>query len=235
MERARFLTTRWSVVVRAGSSGPEAREALEVLCATYWWPLYAFLRRRGLDAARAEDVVQDFLAELVASDRLAHVAADRGRFRGWLLAALKFHLGHERERERTHKRGGAVRFVSLDAQTADARWQLASRSELDPERTFEREYALATLDAALLRLERNCAAEGKADLFAALRPTLVGEPAPETLRALGERLGLSESAVKAAAHRLRASWRECLREEIAATLDDPRDADDELRAMLESL
>lgn len=235
MERARFLTTRWSVVVRAGRPGPEAREALEVLCATYWWPLYAFLRRRGLDAQHSEDVVQDFFAELLASERLTHVATDRGRFRGWLLAALKFHLGHEREREQTQRRGGAARIVSLDAETADVRWKLASTSELDPERTFEREYALATLEAALQRLEARCVAEDKTELFAALRPTLVGEPAPESLRELGERLGMSEGAVKAAAHRLRASWRECLRDEVAATLDDPRDADDELRAMLAAL
>lgn len=231
-----FLTTRWSVVARAASpSAPEARAALEDLCRAYWWPLYAFLRRRGTDGDRAADLVQGLFAELIEKGRLAQADGDRGRFRGFLLAALKYHVGHEDERERAAKRGGGAAHVALDVAEADRRWRLAGAEGLDPERTFERAWAISVLDAALLRLERRTAREGKSALFAALKPFLAAEPEAESLRAIAANLGSSEGAVKVAAHRLRQAWREEIRAEIASTLDDLRDVDDELQRLFAAL
>ncbi|MCY2959956.1 MAG: sigma-70 family RNA polymerase sigma factor [Planctomycetota bacterium] len=231
-----FLTTRWSLVARAASAQePEARGALEELSKTYWWPLYAYLRRRGIDGERAADLVQGLFAELIEKGRLAQADGDRGRFRGWLLAALKYHVSHEDERERSAKRGGRARHVPLDPADADRRWQLASAGELDPERTFERAWALSVLDAALVRLERRMEREGKTKLFAALKPFLAAETDAANLRSIAESLGSTEGAVKVAAHRLRQAWREEIRAEIASTLDDVRDLDDEVRGLFAAL
>ncbi len=231
-----FLTTRWSVVARAGStSAPEARVALEDLCRAYWWPLYAFLRRRGIDGERAADLVQGLFTELIEKGRLAQADSERGRFRGWLLAALKYHVGHEDERERAAKRGGGARHVPLDVEEADRRWRLASASDLDPERTFERAWALAVLDSGLARLERRMEREGKSALFAALKPFLTAEPDAASLRAIADSLSSTEGAVKVAAHRLRGAWRDEIRAEIASTLDDVRDLDDEVRRLFAAL
>lgn len=231
-----FLTTRWSLVARATSpNAPEACGALEDLCRTYWWPLYAYLRRRGIDGERAADLVQGLFAELIEKGRLAQADGERGRFRGWLLSALKYHVSHEDERERAAKRGGGARHVPLDPADADRRWQIASTGELDPERTFERAWALSVLDAALVRLERRMEREGKLALFAALKPFLAAEPEAGNLRSIAESLGSTEGAVKVAAHRLRQAWREEIRAEIASTLDDVRDLDDEVRGLFAAL
>jgi RNA polymerase sigma-70 factor (ECF subfamily) len=231
-----FLTTRWSLVARAASPAqPEARAALEDLCKAYWWPLYAYLRRRGVDGERAADLVQGLFAELIEKGRLAQAEQQRGRFRGWLLAALKFHASHAAEHERAEKRGGGARAIPLDAEVADRRWRLANASELDPERTFERAWAVSVLDAALVRLQTRCAAEGKAELLAALKPALTGDPDAEALRSIAARLGMTEGAVKVATHRLRQAWREAVRAEVASTLDDLRDLDDEIAALFAAL
>jgi RNA polymerase sigma-70 factor (ECF subfamily) len=231
-----FLTTRWSLVARAASPhAPEARGALEDLCHAYWWPLYAYLRRRGVEGERAADLVQGLFAELLEKGRLADADGERGRFRGFLLAALKFHLAHADEKERAEKRGGAAQHVPLDPDEADRRWNLASRSELDPERTFERAWALAVLDAALARLERRMEREGKSRLFAALRPFLTADPDAVSLREIAAALGSTEGAVKVAAHRLRQAWRDEIRAEVASTLDDLCELDDEVRRLFASL
>ena len=231
-----FLTTRWSLVARAASPhAPEARGALEDLCRAYWWPLYAYLRRRGIHGERAADLVQGLFADLIEKGRLAQADGERGRFRGWLLAALKFHVSHENERDRAVKRGGGALHVPLDTGEADRRWQLASSTGLDGERTFERAWALAVLDAALLRLEQRMEREGKSVLFSALKPFLTAEPDAASLRTIAQMLGSTEGAVRIAAHRVRQAWREEIRAEIASTLDDVRDLDDEVRALFSAL
>lgn len=236
MTGSSFLTTRWSLVARAASPhAPEARGALEDLCRAYWWPLYAYLRRRGIDGERAADLVQGLFAELIEKGRLAQADGERGRFRGWLLAALKYHVGHEDERDRAAKRGGGALHVPLDAGEADRRWQLASATELDAERTFERAWALSVLDAALARLELRMEREGKTALFSALKPFLTAEPDAAGLRTIAQTLASSEGAVKIAAHRVRQAWREEIRAEIASTLDDVRDLDDEVRGLFAAL
>ncbi len=231
-----FLTTRWSLVARAASpEAPEARAALDELCRAYWWPLYAYLRRRGIDGERASDLVQGLFAELIEKGRLAHAELGRGRFRGWLLGAMKFHLGHEVEHGRTSKRGGDIVHVPLDPVEADKRWQLASTSELDPERTFERAWAIAVLDAALARLEIEMQTAGKAELFARLKPFLTSDPESASLRSIAADLSSTEGAVRVAAHRMRTSWRAAIRAEVASTLDDLRDLDDEVRDLFAAL
>ncbi len=235
-----FFTTRWSVVARAASpDAPEAHAALEVLCRAYWWPLYAYARRRGFAADRAADLVQGLFAELIEKGRFAQVEAGRGRFRSWLLGAMKFHIGHDVERDLSVKRGGGFEHVALDAAAADTRWQVACTSELDPERTFERAWALSVLDAALVRLERKMQTEGKADLFARLKPFLAAEPDADGLRAVALELRSTEGAVRVAAHRMRTAWRAAIRAairaEIASTIDDVRDLDDEVRDLFSAL
>lgn len=219
----------------ASPHAPEARGALEDLCRAYWWPLYAYLRRRGIHGERAADLVQGLFADLIEKGRLAQADGERGRFRGWLLAALKFHVSHENERDRAVKRGGGALHVPLDTGEADRRWQLASSTGLDAERTFERAWALAVLDAALLRLEQRMEREGKSVLFSALKPFLTAEPDAASLRTIAQMLGSTEGAVRIAAHRVRQAWREEIRAEIASTLDDVRDLDDEVRALFSAL
>lgn len=231
-----FLTTRWSVVARAASpDAPEARAALEDLCRAYWWPLYAYARRRGFAADNAADLVQGLFAELIEKGRFAQAEAGRGRFRSWLLGAMKFHIGHDLERDQSVKRGGGFEHVALDSASADARWQVACASELDPERTFERAWALSVLDAALVRLELKMQAEGKADLFARLKPFLAAEPDADGLRAIAHDMRSTEGAVRVAAHRMRTAWRAAIRAEIASTIDDVRDLDDEVRDLFSAL
>jgi RNA polymerase sigma-70 factor (ECF subfamily) len=231
-----FLTTRWSLIARATSpDAPKARAALEDLCRAYWWPLYAYLRRRGIDGDRAADLVQGLFADVIEKGRLEHVDAERGRFRGWLLSAMKFHLGHELEREGAVKRGGGVHHVSIDSGVADRRWQLAAKGHMDPERTFERAWALSVLDAALVRLESRMEREGKTALFAQLKPFLAAEPDAASLRSIAAALGSTEGAVRVAAHRVRQAWRESIRAEVASTIDDVRDLDDEVRGLFAAL
>ncbi|MBL8861020.1 MAG: sigma-70 family RNA polymerase sigma factor [Planctomycetes bacterium] len=233
---AAFLTTRWSLVQRAASPrSAEARGALEDLCRAYWWPLYAYLRRRGVEGERAADLVQGLFVELLEKGRLADADGERGRFRAFLLGALKFHVAHADEKERALKRGGSTRHLPLDPAEADRRWRLASASELDPERTFERAWALSVLDAALARLEARMEREGKAQLFSALRPFLAADPDAGSLQEIATGLGTSAGALKVAAHRVRQAWREEIRAEIASTLDDVRDLDDEVRGLFAAL
>jgi len=230
-EQSAFGSTRWSLVARAADPGAaEARAALAELCQAYWWPLYAYLRRIGLGADDAADTVQGFFAELIEKRSFARADPARGRFRGWLLAALKHHLSHERERQRAEKRGGRARILALDPHDADRRWGELARDDQDPEHLYERAWALAVIANALCTLRAAYARAGKEERFAALEPVLLGG-AEHRLDEIGHRLGLSPSAVKSAAHRLRQDLRAAIRTELASTLDDRRDLEDELRIL----
>jgi len=233
-----FVSTRWSVVALAASAdSTEARAALEELCRAYWWPLYAYLRRRGLSGEDAADTVQGLFAEIIAKGRLAQADPHRGRFRSWLLSALKFHLSHERDRNAAQKRGGGRGFVAVDETEAERRWELLDHREQSPERLFERAWAIAVLDRALTALDAAYAEEGQSELLAALKPSLLYAPGPEDLRTIAGRLGLSVSAVKSAAFRLRKALREAIRSEVASLLatDGKSTLDEEVRAMLAAL
>ncbi len=227
-----FATTHWTVVVAAGQRHtPQSDHALEELCRTYWFPLYAYVRRRGHSKEDAEDLTQTFFVRFLGKNYFAGLSAERGRFRAYLLAALKHFLANEWDKAQRQKRGGGASPLPLDWQTADSQFQIAATAAPSPEQAFDREWALALLTRVIERLRAECAAENHDQLFAVLKPFLtVGKsaiPYPQAAAALG----LSEGAARTTVHRLRRRYREVLRDEIAQTLSDPANVADELQAL----
>jgi RNA polymerase sigma factor (sigma-70 family) len=232
----RFATTHWSLIARArGAAAPEAREALASLCRAYWYPLYAFIRRRGASADEAQDLTQEFFARLLEKDFLAAVDPGKGRFRAFLLAACKHFLANERDRARARKRGGGRPLLSLDLQDAEGRYLLEPAHGLTPEKLFERRWALTLLDQMLARLRGEYQGAGKGRVFDGLKNSLTAGEATTPYPQLAAELGMSEGAVKVAAHRLRRRYRQLLRDEIARTVRDPAGVDDEVRDLFAAL
>jgi RNA polymerase sigma-70 factor (ECF subfamily) len=230
-----FATTRWTLVRAARDvSAPEAREALAYLCAVYWYPLYAFIRRRGYDAADAQDLTQGLFARLLEKDGLASADHDKGRFRSFLLAACRHYLSNERDRARARKRGGGRPPLSIDLAAGEQRYRCEPGHDETPERLFERRWALALLERVLARLRREHEDAGKVRLFEVLKGHLSGEDARPHAASAAE-LGLSEGAVKVAVHRLRRRYRELLHEEIGHTVAGPEEAEDEVRDLFAAL
>jgi len=227
-----FATTHWTVVLAAGKRHtPQSDDALEELCRTYWFPLYAFVRRRGYSKEDAEDLTQDFFACFLAKNYLVGLSAERGRFRAFLLASLKHFLANEWDKSQRQKRGGGATLLSLDWQTADTQFQIAATNEPSPEQAYDREWALALLACVIERLRAECAAENNGRLFEALKPFLtVGKNAIPYPQAAVE-LGISEGAARTAVHRLRRRYRAVLRDEIAQTLSDPANVAEEMQAL----
>lgn len=235
-----FGTTRWTLVAAAGKQAtPEARRALSELCGLYWYPVYAFVRRRGYSADEAPDLTQGFFARLIEKNDLADADRTRGRFRSWLLASVKHFLANEWDRATAQKRGGgrAVFSLDIDADDAEGRYKREPSHQLTPERIFDRRWALTTLEQTLAALELECGSEGKAELFTALRPTLTADATGDVTpyRDVADRLGMTEGAVKIAAHRLRRQYRDLLRQSIAETVERPEDVDDEIRDLFAAL
>ena len=232
----KFSTTRWSLIiaVKQGTT-PEAREALSTLCTLYWYPLYAFTRRQGRGPEDARDLVQGFFTRLLEKNDLATVDRQRGRFRTWLLASLKHYLANEWDRERTQKRGGGLTPLSINAETAEGLYQHEPSHDLTPEKLYERRWALTLLERVLSTLEQDCARLNRQALFEKLRGTLTGDVGQARYAEVAEALGMSEMAVKVAAHRLRVRYGELLQAEIAQTVEQPGDIDDEIRLLLLSL
>ena len=228
-----FTATHWSqVVAAADASSPRAAEALAQLCGTYWYPLYVFIRRQGIDAEEAQDLTQAFFARLLKKNFIAAAAEEKGRFRSFLLVALKRFLINEREHNQAQKRGGGQPLISLDDTEAEGRYRLEPADELTADRIYERRWAVALLDQVMLGLRREYAAEGREEWFDALKLFLYDEKSPVSQAGIGRRFGVSESAVKSAVHRLRTLYRERLREEVANTVANPSEIDDELRHLL---
>ena len=233
---APFPTTRWSRVVAAGDpANPAAREALAGLCAAYWYPLYAFVRRKGHPPDEAADLVQGTFVNLLDRQGLASVAPERGRFRSYLMAVCAHHLADCRDRDRAARRGGGRVAVPFDRLAAEGRYAAEPVDGMTPERLFERRWATGLLETAVARLEAEAEAADKAALVSRLLPTLTGGRVAVPLAALAAGLGMTEGAVKTAASRLRRRYGEILREEIARTLDDPADVEDEVRALFAAL
>lgn len=227
-----FATTHWTVVIAAGQRHtPQSDHALEELCRTYWFPLYAYVRRRGYAKADAEDLVQAFFARFLAKNYLAGLSEERGRFRAFLLAALKNFLINEWKHASRQKRGGGMVNLSLDWETADTKFQVAATAEPSPDQAFDREWALALLAKVIERLEAECVADGKGDLFAQLKVFLAAGKGETAQSEVARALGMEEGAVRVAVHRLRKRYRQLLRQEIAHTLSDPALVDEELRAL----
>ena len=231
-----FATTRWTQVVAAGrGASPDAERALAALCQAYWYPLYAYVRRRVRSREDAEDLTQAFFARFLERNPLGGLSADRGRFRAFLLAALQNFLSNERDRSGRMKRGGCVPHLSLDWSAADSRYGLEVPDPADPEREFDRAWAVSLLEQVVGRLRSECDGSGRAGLFEVARGYLMlGEEAIPHADA-ARRLGMEEGAFRVAVHRLRKRYRELLREELAWTLADPSQVDDELRALQQAL
>jgi len=226
-----FRTTRWSEIQAAGSGSPaSARAALESLCAAYGYPLYAFLRRDGHDVEAARDLVQGFFASFLARDDLARITPEGGRFRSYLLGGLRHFVSNERERERALKRGGGVTPLSLDTlvESAEERYAVEPADDENPERLYERRFAVAVLEATLARLAEEEERAGRGDTFAAMRPFLTGDPPAAGYTEVALALGKTAGALKVAAHRLRKRFRAALLEEVARHVERPQDVEDEL-------
>ena len=231
-----FAATRWSVVLVAGHrSSPDSRRALASLCEVYWYPLYAYVRRRVDDVHDAHDLTQAFFAELLAKNYVGSAKAERGRFRAFLLTSLKHFLSKERERARAQKRGGGKAPISLDFESADSRYRLEPAGGLTAEQIYDREWALALLGRILQRLEAESADAGKPEQFEQLKGFLIGEHAGSTYADAAVRLNTTEAAVKMAVTRMRRRYRDLLREEIAETLSGPEDVEDEISKLFATL
>jgi RNA polymerase sigma-70 factor (ECF subfamily) len=234
--QAAFNTTHWSVVLAATrSDSTRARDALARLCQTYWYPLYAYVRRRGYSAPDAQDLTQAFFAQLLARESLTSANPELGKFRSFILTAMKNFLASEWKQGMARKRGGGSQMLSLDWAAAEERFDLEPVTHSSPDKLFEKQWALTVLGDVLNQLEREYQNEGKRDLFAALKQALLGIRESQPYAELAIRLGMSESAVKVTVHRLRKRYRKLIRDEIANTLDDPKDVDNEMRYLFQVL
>lgn len=231
-----FAPTRWTLVLRARGDSPEAHAALSTLCEAYWQPVYQFLRREGRDDDSARELTQEFFARLLARGRIDSVEPGRGRFRSFLLGAVKHFLADLRDRERAAKRGGGKDLRPLDC-GADTKSELPlpDPTGLVPDMFFDREWALALVGRAVAALEAKFAEDNRSHHFQTLKPWLLGDVESFSQSEAARVLGLSESAVKVAIHRLRKRFREMVKQEIAQTVADPAAAREELLYLLEVL
>jgi RNA polymerase sigma factor (sigma-70 family) len=232
MELNRLPTTDWSLIQAAARKcSATARQALETLCRIYWPLVYAYVRRRGLNAVEAEDLTQAFFAELLEKEYLVQATPERGRFRSFLLTACQHFLSKEWAKARARKRRGGQAPLAFDFAAAEKRLSLEPAAGTTPEQEYERQWAVTLLWEVLKRLEDECRQRGRADLFAALKPWLIGEHAGATYAATAEKLAMTPAAAKMAALRLRRRYRELLREAVAQTVTVPEDVDDEIRRL----
>lgn len=219
-------------MLAAGRPGaPEADVALDALCRAYWYPLYAYVRHRGFSREDAEDLVQGFFARFLKRNYLASLSSERGRFRSFMLAALKHFLANEWDRTQRQKRGGGVAPIALDWQGADSRYRIEPADPLSPDKLYDRAWATALLELVIGRLRGESVASGRADFFDAVKEFLAVGKAAIPYADAATRTGLSEGTVRVAVHRLRKRYRELLRIEIAQTLADPAQVEDELRSL----
>jgi len=228
-----FEVTHWSVVVRAGmaDSSPDVFNALSELCNKYWYPVYASVRRRGFSPADAEDLTQGFFARLLERNFLSVADPSKGRFRSFILGAFDYYLSNERQRQRTQKRGGEYKMVSFDAGIAESRYLREPKDQTNPEKIFERKWALTVLSDAISRLTEEYTRSGRSDEFRILQPYLVRDKGEAGYTEAAAALNKSEGTVRVAVHRLRKNYRNMIRAVIAETVADP----DEVQAELEHL
>lgn len=231
-----FPVTHWSIVRAAGQGDSrQSARALEELCRTYWFPLYAYVRRRGYSAHDAQDMTQGFFAAFLARDPFVDLEPERGKFRAFLLACLKHYISNARDHARALKRGGGQAPVSWDTVEAEERFVRTPCEDLTPDRVYERQWALALLDHVLTRLEAEMRAKDKMQLFDCLKGCLTIDRSSLPYADVARQLDMTEGAVKVAVHRLRGRYRELLREEIAHTVDSPELVNDELQALFAAL
>ena len=228
-------STHWSAVLAAGRPGsPQAAAAMEELCRSYWYPLYAYIRRRGYQVEEAQDLTQAFFAGIIENHWLKSADPQRGRFRSFLLGAMNHFLAKHWRQAHTLKRGGGKTFVSLD-DTAEGRYALEAASDLTPEKIYERRWAWSLFERAVGRLREQYAAAGKAELYDALKGFLTEDVDEGDYARLAAELDMTSGAVTTAVHRLRDRCRELVREEVAHTVADPAEVEDEMRSLLAAL
>jgi RNA polymerase sigma-70 factor (ECF subfamily) len=231
-----FATTHWSVVLAAGEGASEASHcALEKLCAAYWYPIYVYVRRRGYGPEDAQDLTQEFFAQLIAKEHLRLADSNKGKFRSFLLATLNFFLAREWSRAHRQKRGGHHRFISLDEQMAQERYPFEPRDSASPERLFQRQWALTVLKQTMKALENECAENGKAILFEQVKQLLSRERDGVSYAAISQHLSMTEGAVRVAVHRLRQRYGELLRAEISQTVRSHGEVEEEVQCLLRAL
>jgi RNA polymerase sigma-70 factor (ECF subfamily) len=232
--RSQFPTTRWTLVIAAGNSHrKEARSALVSLCEAYWYPLYAFLRRRGHPAEQAQDLTQEFFMRVLEGRYLDRADPQKGRFRSFILTSLKFFVSDEEDRDRAQKRGGGV-VLPLEFSSGEGRYQREPTHDETPERIFERRWALSVIDRVVERLRAEFVQHSRPEYFERLKVFLLGR-ADAPYAALAREMNTSEGALKVAIHRLRKRYRELFRQEIADTVADPAEVESELRFLLDVL
>ena len=228
----RFATTRWTLVLATRQPGsPEAASAFAALCETYWFPVYAFIRRSGRSSDDARDLTQAFFTRVLEKNYFRDAEQARGRFRTFLLASVRHFLANERDAEMALKRGGGFAHVPIEVETEERRFHREPSEDLTPERLYERRWALAAIDAAMTRLAARYEGSARRRMFEELRPLLTGDE-PASYATLSNRLGATEGALRVAVHRLRRQFASSLREVIAETVDDQQAVDDELRYLM---
>jgi RNA polymerase sigma factor (sigma-70 family) len=231
-----FPSTIWMRIEQAKeTTAPHSREALAELCEAYWQPVYAFIRRKGNDPDRAADLTQGFFTVLIETAALTAVTPEKGRFRSFLMAACTHFLCNQRVHERALKRGGGRFVVSIDQLKAEDRLSHEPFHEMTPEKTFVRQWALILLDRVMARLQAEAALKGKTHVFDQVRPVILGREAAPSYAQISAKLGLSETMLKVTVHRYRARYRTLLRDEIARTLDDPADIEQEITTLIRAL
>ncbi len=236
LRRPVFVTTHWSVVLSAREKGSSAsRQALETLCRSYWYPLYVYVRRQGYPAEEAQDLTQEFFSRLLAKDYLKSVDREKGRFRSFLLVALKRFLINEWEKARAQKRGGGQAALSLDTSVAEDRYRIEPADEMTADRVYERRWALTLLDQTMARLRAEFEQAGKRDEFDHLKIFLTAGRGDVSYRQLAEDLAMGEGALRVAVHRMRRRFRELFRDEIAQTVASQDEIEEEVRHLMSVL
>jgi RNA polymerase sigma factor (sigma-70 family) len=234
----RFCTTRWSVILlSARSQEPGSQAALAELCKTYWYPIYAFVRRRGYDPDKAQDLTQGFFLHLLDRKAVRQVNPVKGKFRSFLAASLQNYLSDEADRRRCLKRGGNVEFIAIDSEFAEHRYRLEAKDTLSAGKVFDARWAMTLLNQVTTRVASEYAVERKAATFEALKPFLApldGKVSPSYEEA-AKALGIGEGSVKTLIYRLRKRFSALLREEVGRTVSDPRDIDEELHSLCEAI
>jgi RNA polymerase sigma-70 factor (ECF subfamily) len=224
-----FATTHWSLVLAAKGESANARSALDRLCQLYWYPLYSYVRRRGHSPDDAKDLTQEFFSRLLSRQWVGNANREKGRFRSFLLGAMNHFLSDEWDKARAQKRGGGVPTLPLEFDIGETRYSHEPADLATPEQYFEHRWALALLEHVLNRLREEYEGEGRAELFALLNPCLIGDRTAQPYAELAKKLGVSEGTVKSAVHRLRLRYRQLLHDEIASTVAEPDEVEEELR------
>jgi RNA polymerase sigma factor (sigma-70 family) len=232
---ADFSPTQWSVVLQARSDSEQRQKALERLFKTYWPPLYGFLRRRGQSPQDAEDLAQGFFVYLMESDFLDRPDPAKGRFRGYLIGALKHFLGTHYERQNAQKRGGGVQFTNWMSDEVEHEFQALEHPQLDPSEAYEKNWALTLLAQCLQRLETEQIAANKTQQFAVLKPFLSATPTAGEYDEAARVLGTTRTTVAVWVHRLNSRYAEIVKMEVAATVEDPADVKQEMQHLLKAL